>query len=284
VLVDAHHHLWDPAAAPRWLEEPGMEPLRRRFGVDELRPELARAGIDRTVLVEAARCAADEVEELLAIADAAREICGVVGWVDLTDPALSEILGAHRRRPEGSWLVGARAQVQGESDPDFLRRPEVRRGLETVARAGLAYDLVVRVDQLPACAEAARSVPQLTFVLDHMGKPRIRDGREALDEWRTLVAPLADCHNAFCKLSGLVTEADHAAWTVDDLRPFVETGLELFGVERTLFGSDWPVCLLAASYGQVKESLEAALPPLSDPERAQIFGANAVRLYGLEIG
>lgn len=283
MLVDAHHHLWDLARGYAWLAEPGLEPLRRNFTVDDLRAELERAGIERTVLVEAARCRSGEVTEFLAVADATPEIAGVVGWVDLTDPALDEALEAYRAGPGGRWLVGVRAQVQGEHDPGYLGRAEVRRGLASVAGAGLAYDLVVRVDQLPACAEAARALPELTFVLDHLGKPRIRDGREALDEWRALVAPLAECPNVACKLSGLVTEADHETWTVDDLRPFAEPAVELFGVERLLFGSDWPVCLLAASYGQVKEALEVALPPLSDAERAQIFGENAVRLYKLQV-
>lgn len=281
MLVDAHHHLWDPARGYGWLEEPGLEPLRRRFDVDDLRPELRATGVDRTVLVEAARCAPEEVGEFLAIAEATPEICGVVGWVDLADPGLEQTVAAHRERPGGRWLVGARAQIQGEGDPDYPSRPEVRRGLAAVARAGLVYDLVVRVEQLPACAEAARALPELTFLLDHLGKPRIRDG--ALDEWRELVAPLAACPNVACKLSGLVTEADHERWTPDDLRPFVETAIELFGVERALFGSDWPVCLLAAPYGEVKRALEAALPPISAAEHAQVFGENAVRLYGLDV-
>jgi L-fuconolactonase len=283
VIVDAHHHLWDLARGYSWLDEPGLEPLRRSFGIDDLRAELRAAGVDRTVLVEAGRCAAGEVGEFLATADAAPEIAGVVGWVDLTDVALPESLAAYRERPDGRWLVGSRAQVQGERDLDYLGRTDVLRGLHAVAAAGLVYDLVVRVDQLPGCAEAARAVPELTFVLDHLGKPRIRAGRAGLEEWRERVAPLAVCANVACKLSGLVTEADHEEWTAAQLRPFVETALELFGVERALFGSDWPVCLLAASYGQVKEAFESALPPLSESERAQVFGGNAVRLYGLEI-
>jgi L-fuconolactonase len=284
VVIDAHHHLWDRARGYQWLDDPALRPLRRSFGIDDLRAEVGPAGVDKTVLVEAGRCTPEEVLEFLAIADAAPDIAGVVGWVDLTDPALAETVAAYRKRPDGRWLVGVRAQVQRESALDYLRRADVRRGLEAVARGGLAYDLVVRVDQLPACVEAARAVPDLTLVLDHAGKPRIRAGWAGLEEWRELVAPLAACPNVVCKLSGLVTEADHETWTPADLRPFVETALELFGAERALFGSDWPVCLLAASYGQVKEALEAALPPLTDTERAQVFGGNAVRVYGLEVG
>ncbi len=284
MVIDAHHHLWDRARGYQWLDDPALRPLRRSFGIDDLRAEVGPAGVDKTVLVEAGRCTPEEVLEFLAIADAAPDIAGVVGWVDLTDPALAETVAAYRKRPDGRWLVGVRAQVQRESALDYLRRADVRRGLEYVARGGLAFDLVVRVDQLPACVEAARAVPDLTLVLDHAGKPRIRAGWAGLEEWRELVAPLAACPNVVCKLSGLVTEADHETWTPADLRPFVETALELFGAERALFGSDWPVCLLAASYGQVKEALEAALPPLTDTERAQVFGGNAVRVYGLEVG
>lgn len=283
MLVDAHHHLWDLARGYSWLDEPGLEPLRRNFTVDDLRAVLQAAGVERTVLVEAGRCRSDEVTEFLAVADATPEIAGVVGWIDLTDPVLAETLAGYRTGAGGHRLVGARAQVQGDDDPGYLGRADVRRGLGAVANAGLVYDLVVRVDQLPACADAATALPELTFVLDHLGKPRIRDGREALHEWRALVGPLADCANVACKLSGLVTEAAHESWTVDDLRPFVETALDLFGVERALFGSDWPVCLLAASYGEVKEAIEDALPPLSAAERAEIFGENAVRLYKLQV-
>jgi L-fuconolactonase len=169
--------------------------------------------------------------------------------------------------------------VQGEPDPDYLGRADVHRGLSTVAAAGLAYDLVVRVDQLPGAAAVARAVPELTFVLDHLGKPTIRDGAEGWRAWRAAVAPLAVEPNVVAKLSGLVTEADWVQWTVDDLRPYVEAALELFGPERLMFGSDWPVCLLAAEYPKVLAALDTAL---GETDRTEIFAGTAVRTYRLE--
>jgi L-fuconolactonase len=284
VIVDAHHHLWDLARGYDWLDDPAVASIRRDATVADLRTELRAAGVARTVLVEAGRCDAAEVGEFLAIAGATEEIAGVVGWADLTDPALAEVLAAHRAGPGGRRLVGVRAQVQGEPDPDYLRRSDVHRGLSTVGDAGLAYDLVVRVDQLAGAAAAARAVPALTYVLDHLGKPRIRDGAAGLREWREAVGPLAAAPNVVAKLSGLVTEADWRQWTVADLRPFVHTALELFGAERLMFGSDWPVCLLAASYGDVLRSLREALADVTTPaEQEAIFSGTAARAYRLDL-
>jgi L-fuconolactonase len=281
VLVDSHHHLWQVANGYPWLDDPALAPIRRDFGVADLRAALAGTGVQRTVLVEAGRCDAAEVPEFLAIADATEEIAGVVGWADLTDPALADTLDGYKEGPGGRWLVGARAQVQGEPDPDYLRRTDVHRGLSTVADAGLAYDLVIRVDQLAAAASAALRVPGLTFVLDHLGKPRIRDGAAGLAEWREAVSPLAVQPNVYAKLSGLVTEADWAQWTVNDLRPFVETAIELFGPDRVMYGSDWPVCLLAASsYAEVKQAYDETIGAAASDG---VYGGNAVRCYKLEV-
>jgi len=280
MIIDAHHHLWDLAKGYRWLDDPALAPIRRDFGVAELRDALREGGVDRTVLVEAGREDEAEVSEFLALAAATEEIAGVVGWVDLERPGLSEALAAHRAGPHGRWLVGVRAQVQGRTDPEYLTRPEVLDGLRAVAAAGLAYDLVIRVDQLPSAAAAAHRVPGLTFVLDHLGKPAVRDGAAGLAAWRALVAPLAAAPNAVAKLSGLVTEADWAQWTVADLRPYVADALDLFGPDRLMFGSDWPVSLLAAPYRRVREALEEALD-VSGADRAAIFGGTATRAYRL---
>lgn len=281
MFVDSHHHLWRLANGYPWLDDPALAPIRRDFGVADLRAALAGTGVQRTLLVEAGRCDAAEVGEFLAVADATEEIAGVVGWVDLTAPALADTLAGHKEKPGGRWLVGVRAQVQGQADPDYLRRTDVLSGLSTVADAGLAYDLVVRVDQLAAAATAARRVPGLTFVLDHLGKPRIRDGAAGLAQWRAAVAPLAAQPNVYAKLSGLVTEADWAHWTVSDLRPFVATAVELFGPNRLMYGSDWPVCLVAASsYAQVKQAYQDAIGAAGSDA---VYGENAVRCYRLEV-
>jgi L-fuconolactonase len=246
------------------VDEPALAPIRRDFRPDDLLEVLGPAGVTRTVLVEGGRCDSAEVTEFLALAAATPQIAGVVGWADLTDPDLAGTLAAHRARPGGDLLVGVRAQVQGEPDPDYLRRPDVHAGLSTVAAAGLAYDLVVRVDQLPGAAAAATAVPDCRFVLDHLA-----------------VAPLAACPNATAKLSGLVTEADWTRWTPADLRPYVLTAVELFGPDRLMFGSDWPVCLLAATYQQVADALESILDGLSPADRAHIWAGTATRTYRL---
>jgi L-fuconolactonase len=283
VVIDAHQHLWSLGAHDySWLDAPSLAPIRRDFGLADLAPELAAAGVEHTVLVEAGSGEPAETGDFLSLAAAsAGVVAGVVGTVDLRSPALEDVLDGYAAHPSAHLLVGVRDQIQGIADPEFFARPEVHAGLAAVARRRLAYDLVVRAEQLPGCATLARAVPQLTFVLDHLGKPDVASGAAGLATWRAALAPLAACGNTTGKLSGLVTEADVDQWTPDDLRPFVETAVELFGPQRLMFGSDWPVCLLAATYGQVVDALRAALPALSPAESAAVFGGTAERVYGL---
>ncbi|MEV4628033.1 amidohydrolase family protein [Micromonospora sp. NPDC049523] len=277
MIVDSHQHLWTADYA--WLADPALTRIRRDYGVEDLRGNLRAAGVDRTVLVEAGRGDAAETTEFLSTAAATEEIAGVVGWASLTDPDLTGTLAGHRAGTGGHLLVGIRDQVQGQPDDDYLDRPEVRAGLRTIADAGLVNELVVRVEQLPAVARAAAALPDSRFVLDHLGKPRIAAGAVGLDQWRTLAAPVAACPNVVAKLSGLVTEADQAGWTVEDLRPFVASAVELFGPDRLMFGSDWPVCELVATYTQVRDALEQILGGTPDG----IFATTAISTYKLEI-
>ncbi|MGI5215546.1 amidohydrolase family protein [Plantactinospora sp. CA-290183] len=283
MIVDAHHHLWRISDGYRWLDQPELAPIRRTFTPQELRREVTGAGVDRTVLVEGGRCDQAEAEILLRYARDTDVIAGVVAWADPTDPGLADTLAGYRELPGGELLVGIRSQVQGEPDPDYLDRPEVRAGLRTVAAAGLAFDLVIRADQLPSAARVAEAVPELRFVLDHLGKPRIRAGAAGHAEWAGPLGALAARPNVTAKLSGLVTEADWRRWTVTDLRPYVGTAVERFGPERLMFGSDWPVCLLAARYPQVRDALVRSLPPLSAQERDQVFARTAVEAYRLPL-
>lgn len=277
--IDAHHHIWQLKRGYPWLDAPPLAPIRRDFDLADLAPAAAAAGIDRTVLVEAGREAVAEVAEFLAVAEANDLVAGVVGWADLTAPDLAETLAGHRAGPGGRWLVGVRSQVQGQADPDYLRRRDVQAGLATVAAAGLAFDLVVRADQLPGAAAAAAAVPQCRLVLDHLGKPEIAVGDH--DRWRALITPLARFPNVTAKLSGLVTQAEWSGWTAADLRPYVASALELFGPQRLMFCSDWPVCLLAAPYGRVVASLAELLAGLDAAERADVWGGTATRTYRL---
>ncbi|MER7441467.1 amidohydrolase family protein [Micromonospora avicenniae] len=281
MIVDAHHHLWRIEDGYRWLDAPELAPIRRSFGPEDLASELAAAGVDRTVLVEGGRCDADEAALLLGYAHRSTVIAGVVAWADPADPALADVLAGYRRLPGGDLLVGVRPQLQAETDPAYLDRPPVRHGLRTIADAGLAFDVVCRVDQLPAVARAARDVPELRFVLDHLGKPQIRDGADGLAAWSGAFGTLAARPNVTAKLSGLVTEADRDRWRAADLRPFVTEAVDRFGPDRLMFGSDWPVCRLAADYLSVLSALVEVLPPLTARERSAVFGDTAVRTYRL---
>ena len=283
MIVDAHHHLWRRGDGNRWRGAPELAPIRRSFTAERLRDEFAAAGVERSILVEAGRCDAAEARLLLGYADAVPEIAGVVVWADPTDAALPDLLMRYRALPGGERMVGVRPQIQGEADPDYLDRADVHNGLRTIGAAGLVFDLIVRVDQLPAAGRAAAALPEVRFVLNHLGKPRIRDGAAGLARWREAVAGLAARPNVAAKLSGLVTEADWASWTIEDLRPYVAAAVELFGPDRLMFGSDWPVCLLAAEYGAVKAALTDALPALSAEARVDIFGRTATRVYALPV-
>ncbi|MFE4751909.1 amidohydrolase family protein [Streptomyces mirabilis] len=277
--VDAHHHVWDLSVRDQdWITGPELQPLRRDFGVADLAPQARAAGVDRTVLVQTITVP-EETPEFLALAARSELIAGVVGWTDLTRPDVADELARLRELPGGRHLKGIRHQVQGETDPEWLLRPDVRDGLAAVAEAGLVYDLVVLPHQLPACVRAAADHPGLTFVLDHLGKPPIATG--VLQPWATAVRALAELPNTVCKLSGMVTEADHAKWTVDGLRPYADTVLDAFGPGRLMFGSDWPVCTLAASYGQVVDAAEELTGGLGAEERAEVFGGTATRVYRL---
>ncbi|MFE5887332.1 amidohydrolase family protein [Streptomyces sp. NPDC056462] len=278
-VVDAHHHVWDLSVRDQdWITGPELRPLRRDFTVADLASEARAAGVDRTVLVQTVTVP-EETPEFLALAAEHDLIAGVVGWTDLTRPDVAEELARLRELPGGRYLKGIRHQVQGEPDPEWLLRADVRRGLSAVAEAGLAYDLVVLPHQLPACARAAADLPELTFVLDHSGKPPIASSTR--EPWTRDVRAVAALPNTVCKLSGLVTEADLTNWTVTDLRPYADAVLKAFGPGRLMFGSDWPVCTLAATYGEVLAAATELTAALSAAERAQFFEGTAARVYGL---
>jgi L-fuconolactonase len=281
MIVDAHHHFWDPATADYpWLTDE-LSVIRRRFTPDDLAPLLEDARVDATVLVQT-RSSLDETREFLATAASTPFIRGVVGWVDLTDPGVADVLSELREGPGGDRLVGIRHQVHDEPDPDWLARDDVRRGIGAVARADLVYDLLVRSRELPAARALVASMPDARFVVDHLAKPPIRDG--GVGAWSGLVSQWREFPNATWKLSGLVTEADWQRWTRADVAPVVDHALATFGPERLIFGSDWPVCLLAAPYRTVMETARFLTRGLSDRERAGIFGDNARRIYKLDEG
>ena len=276
-VIDAHHHVWDLAVRDQpWISGAAMAAIRRSFTLDDLRPHAAAAGVTATVVVQTVTVA-DETPELLALAAADPLVAGVVGWTDLTSPAVAAELDRLAAGPGGGRLAGIRHQVQSEPDPDWLRRPDVIRGLRAVEAAGLCYDLLVLPHQLPAAVHAAAAVPGLTMVLDHAAKPRIGGD---LTGWTAALRDLAALPNTVCKLSGLVTEAPPGAGPAA-FAEVADVVLSAFGADRVMFGSDWPVCLLVSDYVWVTALARSLTSGLSPGEQAAVFGETAARAYRL---
>jgi len=257
---------------------PALAPLRRNFPLDDYRRLADGYGVTASIVVQTVTVPA-ETPELLAMAAVSDLIAGVVGWTDLTAPDIADHIAALGESPGGGKLVGLRHQVQAEPDPDWLTRPDVLRGLAAVARAGLVYDLVITAGQLGQATRAAAALPDLRFVLDHLGKPPIASGRT--EPWKADLRRLAALPNTVAKLSGLVTEADWHDWTVADLRPYAEIALDAFEPDRLMFGSDWPVSTLAATYFDVLAAARDLTAELSPAERKAVFSGTAISVYAL---
>ncbi|MPZ80252.1 MAG: amidohydrolase family protein [Actinophytocola sp.] len=276
-MIDAHHHLWDPTRRDYpWMAGEALDPIRHPYTLADLR---GVAGGSATVLVQTVSSVA-ETEEFLATAAASDGlIVGVVGWVNLIAPDLADRLAELRGLPGGELLAGIRHQAENEPEPGWLVRPDVFRGLKALAAAGLTYDLLVNPAQYGSAVEVADRLPDARLVLDHAGKPPVATG--GYDAWAPAITELSRRPNVFCKLSGLVTEADRAGWKPADLAPYASHVLTSFGPDRVMFGSDWPVCELAATYEQVVETAQTLTAHLSDPERADVFAGTARRAYRL---
>ena len=273
--IDAHQHFWNYSAAEYPWIGAGMERLACDHLPADLAPLAAAAGVGGTVAVQA-RQSLEESRFLLDLAAASPLIRGVVGWVDLRSDEVDRQLAELAPRPK---FVGVRHVVQDEPDPRFLLGDAFMRGIGRLAAHGLVYDLLLYPVQLPAAAELVRRFPEQPFVLDHLAKPRIREG--VFDPWRADLEALAAAPNVSCKLSGMVTEAAWGKWKRADFVPYMEAALEAFSPRRLLFGSDWPVCTLSAPYGDVVGIVDDFLARLSPDEQAAIRGGNAVRVYGL---
>lgn len=279
-VVDAHHHLWNRARhRQHWIDPRTMAAIDADFEPSDLAPLAATAGVTQTVVVQAVSSEAETLDLLCAAAES-DIIAGVVGWVDLTHPDVTERIDRLRAAAGGERLVGIRHLVQGESDPTFLDRPDIRRGITAVAAAGLAFDLVIRQHQIPAAIRLATALPQVRFVLDHLGKPALARGD--LHEWASDLRALARQPNVSAKLSGLATEADWSSWTPQDLRPAVSHAVDVFGPDRLMFGSDWPVCLLATTYQRWIDTLSGLLADCDEQQRDAIWRRTAQRVYRLE--
>jgi L-fuconolactonase len=275
--IDTHHHLWDLAIRDQpWIDPVQMAAIRRRFGLGDLDAAVAGCDIAATVLVQVLN-RADETDELLDAARTSSLIAGVIGWADLERRDLPEQI--ERLRSRGP-IVGIRHQLQAEPAPTvWLQRVDVDAGLRHLGEAGLAFDLMLRPEQFEAAVEVVRAHPGLMFVIDHLGKPPIES--RLLEPWASGLRRLAHEPNVACKLSGLVTVADRDTWAIDDLRPYVDVALEAFRPARLMFGSDWPLCLLAADYPAVVGAVDALVADLTPGEQHDIWDGTARRVYAI---
>jgi L-fuconolactonase len=282
-LVDAHHHVWDLARRPQdWLDEPVYAPIRRTFTLADLHTAATRTiagrGLTASVVVQCVT-SPEETEDLLAMAGREPRVGAVVGWADLTDPALGDAVDRLRAGPGGHLLRSLRHLVQAESDPGWLQRPAVERGLGALAERGLGYDVLILAGQLPQAIRLAERLPGLRLVVDHAAKPPIAGGD--LAAWRRDMEELAAHPQVCCKVSGLVTEADHVSWTTADLRPVWDLLLEAFGPHRLMFGSDWPVCVIAGGWNDWAAAVEELLGDLLPAEQHAVLAGTATTFYQL---
>ncbi len=280
LIVDSHHHFWDRTMAQfdhSWQENEGLEKICRSFVADDLQPLIDHAGVDKTIFVQTQH----NVEEnrwVLGVAEKHDWIAGVVGWVDLASDECEAQIEEFKVHPK---FVGVRHVVQDEKNDDFIVQDDVMRGLGILEKHEIPYDLLFYVKHLKHAATVARKFPSLRLVIDHLAKPAIKEAKT--EGWKEHFVEAAKCENVYCKLSGMVTEADHDNWKADDLKPYVETALENFGADRCMFGSDWPVCELAATYQQVFDALIHCIGGVSDSERQKIMGLNAIEFYSLDV-
>ncbi len=252
-----------------------MSAIRRDFLPDDLQPLLAQHGVDGCIAVQADQTLS-ETDFLLDLADGHDWIRGIVGWVDLRAADLENHLDRYAERKQ---LKGFRHFVQGEADPLFMLRPEFLRGIDQLGQRGYTYDILIFPHQLVAALELVKLFPDQKFVLDHLAKPYAKAGY--FTGWAAGLAAIARLPNVYCKLSGLITEADYRQWTVEGLLPYLRHALDVFGPQRCMFGSDWPVCLVAGDYGQALRLLETALQDYGQTEREALFGDNGAHFYGV---
>jgi L-fuconolactonase len=275
MIIDGHQHFWQVGHFDYPWMSPEIEVLYHDYLPSQLVPILKECDIAKTVVVQASNSLA-ETYWLLSLAERHPFIAGVVGWVDLNDPNIEQELDVLTANPK---FKGVRHLVESEPANDWLVQPNVLKGLQVLERHHVSYDLLVHTRHLKHVQTVAEACPNLRLVIDHMAKPPIASGEIA--DWATALKEVAAYPNVWCKLSGLVTEANLTSWTTEDLRPYVERALEFFGPKRMVFGSDWPVCLLASSYAQVLESFQSLLSDLAEEDRNRIFSENATAFYRL---
>lgn len=275
--VDSHQHYWKLDRGDYDWITPDKSAIYKDFGPSDLTDNLRSNGIDKTIVVQAAPTLQD-TEFMLELAGRHESIAGVVGWLDLHSPSYREQFELFKQHPK---FAGFRVMIQEMKDADEVLHPAIVEALREFAKEGFPVDLLMHSNQLPSVLKLLKAVPNLHGVIDHIAKPRIFEGQ--WEPWASQMEEIAAYPNIYCKLSGMVTEADHQHWKPEQLVPYVQHIVRLFGADRVMFGSDWPVCLLAASYDQVVQVLEQGLPEsLSDQDKEALFGGNALKFYRLE--
>ena len=278
--IDAHQHFWDLSRTEfdySWTDTDTNRPLNNSFLPETLKPHLEKSGVDKCVFVQTQHNV-KENDWALGLAEQHDWIAGVVGWVDLASEDCESQLCQFKDHPK---FVGIRHVTQDEPNDDFIVQPEVIRGLKVLEQHGVPFDLLFYVKHLRHAKTLGEMLPDLPMVINHLAKPNIKTGQ--LENWKEDLVAASQFPNIFCKLSGLITEADWKAWKPQDLKPHVEMALEAFGPERCMYGSDWPVCELAGSYTQAHDALAMLIEGLSDNEKALIWSDTAIKFYGLAV-
>lgn len=276
--IDSHHHLWDLSIRPQeWMVGDGMEPVSRNFDTDDLRSAIAGTGIEKTVLVHATTTY-DETYELLEIAEKDSTVIAVVGWLQIDSPDAIAQCEKYLQAPGASYLKGIRDVAQDLPDSNYLANPQSITTVRQLGKMGLTYDILTKTPELKAAIELVKACPNVQFVLDHISKPYI--AKEEIEPWKSLITELASFENVLCKISGMVTEARWNVWEVDDFRPYVDHIIASFTPERLMFGSDWPVALLAApSYSEVVRLAETLTTKFSERENELFWRETAISAY-----
>jgi len=276
--IDSHHHLWDLSIRPQeWMVGDGMEPVKRNFGADDLRSAIAGTRIEKTILVHATTTL-DETFELLALAEIDPTIIGVVGWLQIDSPNAIADCEKYLQATGASYLKGIRDVAQDLPDSNYLAKPQSIATVQQLGKMGLTYDILTKTPELKAAIELVKACPDVQFVLDHISKPYI--AKEEIEPWKSLITQLASFDNVSCKISGMVTEAKWNIWKTVDFAPYVDHIIDSFTPQRLMFGSDWPVALLAASsYSEVVQLAEKLTEKFTETENELFWAKNALSAY-----
>ncbi|TSA21790.1 MAG: hypothetical protein D4R69_02420 [Actinomycetales bacterium] len=280
--IDSHHHVWDLSVRPQdWMVGDALNAVKRNFDMSDFRVAAADTGVEKTVLCQTVM-KYEETPEFLELAASDSTIAGVIGWLEIGAQDAMHHLDRYETLPGHEYLVGIREVAHDLPDPNFLSQPQVIKNVRELGKQGYAYDILTKTPQMAAAVELVKAAPETQFVIDHISKPMIADG--VVEPWKELIQVLAKFPNTVCKISGLVTEAKWDSWKAQDFQPYIDVLLESFGPSRLMFGSDWPVALLAASYKEVVTLAEELTASLSLDENKEFWSGTATRAYGLDLG